>query len=445
MDISRNIDIFHRDAASIAPGQHLLFYPIAVDAVDGDIVTDIDGNQYIDFLSSASSMNLGGSHPAIIHAVKLQMGKCTQYCTCYTLNRPMVEYGERLTSIYPGGIPVKIFFSHSGSDAMDMAFRYVKAYTRRTHIICFEHSYHGSTYAASNLSDICGGRFLEMPDIHRFRYFYEGETTPPGNNYMYEIEQAFATEFLPEDTAAVFIEPIQGDGGMQPAAREFICQLHKMCQKYGILFISDEVQQGFFRSGRWFSIEHYGVIPDGIVLGKSVGAGFPLGAFMARKEILESLPASLCASTMAGYHLACAAGSAQFDYMCRDDFKVMLDERSRLFAKLAGDLERHCDRNVRLKVSGTGLSCGVHILNREKGLPDPFTAYKIAFRCYEKGLLLITVAGNVLRLQPPLTVSEAHLVRGFELLEGAMEDIASGYESDDMLRFYEYGFQNTVL
>lgn len=436
MNIQKSVNLFRRDRAIVASGQHLLYFPIAIDRVEGDIVTDIDGNQYIDFLSSASSLNLGGSHPELNGAIMAQMEKCMQYCTCYTLNEPMVEYAERLSSVYPGGGAVKVCFSHSGSDANDLAIRFAMAYTGRTNIISFSHSFHGSTYATSDISAVCVSKDSSMLKTRYFRYFYNEEPAPFEESYVGEIEHAFATDLLPETVAAVFIEPIQGDGGMRPAAKGFIHQLYRLCQKHGILFISDEVQQGFFRSGRWFSIEHYGVIPDGIVLGKSAGAGLPLGAFMARNEIMESFPASLCASTLAGTHLACAAGAAQFDYMCREAFQRQLEENSCLMASLTAKLVERRKRNIQLQISGMGMSYGIHVLDRQTGSPDTFTAYKIAFRCYETGLLVIAVSGNVLRIQPPLTISKEHLTKGFQRLECAIEDIDSGYVSEDMLQFY---------
>lgn len=440
MNIQKSVDLLHRDKAVIAPGQHLLYFPIAVDRAEGDIVTDIDGNQYIDFLSSASSLNLGGSHPDLNRAITAQMKKCVQYCTCYTMNESMVEYAERLSSVYPGRIPVKVCFSHSGSDANDLAIRFARMYTGRTNIISFSHSYHGSTYAASGISASCAEKdrypLSSMQTTRCFPYFYDEEPASFDQNYVGDLERAFATDLPPETVAAVFIEPVQGDGGMRPAAKEFIRQLYQLCQKYGILFISDEVQQGFFRSGRWFSIEHYGVVPDGIVLGKSAGGGLPLGAFMARSEIMESFPASLCACTLAGAHLACATGVVQFDYMCQEEFQRRLEENNRLLADLTAKLTGRKKQNVQLHISGVGMSYGIHILDRQTGAPDPFTAYKIAFRCYETGLLLITVSENVLRIQPPLTISKEHLTEGFRILESAIDDIAFGYVSEDMLRFY---------
>lgn len=436
MDKRKSSYIFQKDSELIAPGQHLLYFPLVVDSVNGDTVIDVDGKSYIDFLSSASSLNLGGAHPTISEAIKKQVEKCTQYCTCYSLNQPMVEYAERLASIYPGKIPSKILFTLCGSSAIDMAFNFAKAYTKRNEIISFKNSFHGNTYASSNISDMDRGNFPILKNIHIFSYFYEDDPDIKDNNYLAEIEEAFKNGLNPKDVAAVFIEPIQGDGGLRPAKKEFIRQLYLLCKKHGILFISDEVQQGFFRSGSWFSIEHYNVIPDGIVLGKSLGAGLPLGAFMARSEIMESLNAELCASTIAGYQLACATGIAQFDYMCSKEFKNMLKNKIELLSSLQKNLVSKSKMKGRIKIVGEGFSYGIQIFD-EEGNRDRLSAFKIAFRCYEKGLLLITVGGNTLRIQPPFSISIEHLNKGFQLLKDAICDVNSGYVTDEMLYFYK--------
>lgn len=438
-----SIEVLKRDAGVIASGQHILYFPIVVDAVEGDTIVDIEGNHYIDFLSSASSLNMGGMNPQIRQAVGRQMEKCTQYCTCYTLNRPMVDYAERLTSIYPGEISAKVFFTLSGSDAADIAYCFAKAYTKRNHFISFRNSFHGNTYASSNLSDMEGEELPLLSNIHRFHYFHENDAVPLDGDYLAEMKDAFKKGLSPGDVAAIFIEPIQGDGGLRPANKEFMRQLYGFCKEHGILFICDEVQQAFFRSGSWFSIDRYGLVPDGIIMGKSLGAGLPLGGFMARREIIDSLSATVCASTMAGYHIACVAGISQFDYMSQKSFRTTLDEKSCLFEKLAGNLAGKDKWKTRLILSGTGFSYGLQVFDRKTGMPDRLTAFKIVFRCYELGLLIITVAGNTIRLQPPFSISEENLKKGFELLGRAMDDIDQGYTSKDMLYFYKKRYPET--
>lgn len=435
MNLQKSCDLLARDQAVLARGQHLLYYPLAVDRVDGEIVTDLDGNRYLDFMASASSLNLGGADVHVMEAVRAQLEKCLQYCTCYTTNQPMVEYAERLASIYPGKIPVKVLFAHSGSDACDTAVRLIRTCTGRKRFISFLHSCHGSSYAGASLSACFDGGSeqvsLMLPDIRYFRCYYEDEGLPADYHYLREIEEAFRTDFPPEEVAAVFVEPTQGDGGLRPASHAFLRQLYALCKKHGILFISDEVQQGFFRSGRWFGIEEYGIIPDGILLGKSLGGGLPLGAFLARPEIMDVLPFSICAHTISGFHLACAAGIAQFDFMCQPEFQTALRENCTGMEQCVKTLVSRKRQGILLKAYGTGMSYGIHVLRGGTG--DPATAAKIACRSFEKGLLLLVVSGNVLRLQPPLTIRPESLREGFRRLEEAIDEVLAGYEPDPLL------------
>ena len=285
-----------RDKKVIAPCSHLSYFPLVVAEAKQDMVYDEDGNGYIDFLSSASSLNLGSGQPAVHAAVMDQMGKGTQYTIAYSYNRASIEYAERLTSVYPGGAAAKVCFGLCGSDSNDAAVKFARAYTGRPKIITFLNGYHGSTYGAASLTAVSArtrrgmGPFL--PEVYSFPFFDTSvEDAACERDCVRMIEEAFAAYLPPEEVAAVIIEPIQGDAGLLAAHPIFLQKLYALCRKHGILFIAEEVQQAFFRTGKWFSIEHYGIVPDGIVLGKALGAGLPLGAFMARSEIIDALTA----------------------------------------------------------------------------------------------------------------------------------------------------------
>ncbi len=426
-----------RDEKVISPCTHLSYFPLVVESADGDIITDADGNQFIDFLASASSLNLGSRNPVIINAIEEQLAKCTQYTAAYTYNKPMIEYAERLTSVYPGGAEAKVCFGNCGSDANDAAVKFARAYTGRTKIITFENSYHGNTYGSSSLS-ACSVRMHNkmgpfLPEVYHFPFY--AETDDVKENYVEEIETAFSAYLSPEEVAAVIIEPIQGDGGIRKARPEFMSQLYALCQKHGILFIAEEVQQAFFRAGHWFSIEAFDIVPDGIILGKSLGAGLTLGAFMGKKEIMDCLPAPAHLFTLGGNHLACAAGIAAFDYMKSAEFQELLHQNEQLLGQLVLDTlnnpDHHCFRFAR----GMGMSYGIGICYPNSTTPDLDGTFKIIYRCYEYGLLMISLAGNILRIQPPLTISAAHLRKAFEIINQAASDYESGNIPDEVLRY----------
>lgn len=427
-----------RDRRVIAPCQHLSYFPLAISRAAGSTITDLDGNQFIDFLSSASSLNLGSSHPAVTQAIQSQLQDFTQYTQVYCYSQKTIEYAERLASVYPGGIRAKVCFGNCGSDSNDAAVKFARAYTGRQKIIVFLNGYHGSTYGSSTMTT-CTTKMKEkmgpfLPEIYAFPFF--GIDQPDEvveRECLQQMEAAFASYLPPREVAAVIIEPVQGDGGMLPAHPVFMKKLHALCREHGILFIAEEVQQGFFRTGKWFSIEHYGIVPDGIILGKSLGAGLTLGAFMGRAEIMDCLPAPAHLFTLGGNAIACAAGIAAFDYFQTEEFQHLLAENITLAEKLAARLREKHPAIVAF-VRNLGLSIGIGI-QRPDGAPDLDGVFKILFRSYERGLIVISVAGNILRIQPPLNIEPSLLEKGFAILDAAMDDYEAGRIDNYVLQY----------
>lgn len=430
-----------RDRKVIAPCQHLSYFPLVVEQADGDIITDADGNTFIDFLTSASSLNLGSRNPVVMAAIRDQMERCTQYTAAYTYNKPMTEYAERLISVYPGGVEAKVCFGNCGSDGNDAAVKFSRAYTGRQKIITFLNSYHGNTYGSSTLS-ACTTRMSNgmgpfLPEVYHFPFYgIDVDDAACEAECLKDMLDAFHTTLPANEVAAVIIEPMQGDGGLLPAHPIFMKKLYQLCKDNGILFIAEEVQQAFFRTGRWFSIEHYeGVVPDGIILGKSVGAGLTLGAFVARKEIIDCLPAPAHLFTLGGNHLACAAGSAAFDVMAGGEFQDLMTRNCASMERLCRALQEKHPKTVSF-TRGLGMSVGIGVVRTDgRGVqtPDLDGAFKIIYRAYEKGLLIITVAGNVLRVQPPVNMTPEHLEQGFAIIDQAMSDYEAGRIPDDVL------------
>lgn len=435
--------LVERDKKVIAPTQHLSYFPLAVKKVDQDIIYDEDGNQFIDFLTSASSLNLGSCHPVITAAVKEQLEAYSQYTIAYTYGRKSIEYAERLTSVYPGKLPVKIVFGNCGSDANDAAVKFSRAYTGRSKIITFINAYHGNTYGSMSMSMVTTRMRSKMgpllPEIYCFPYYdvsYDDETCE--RECVADMERAFATYLPAEEVAAVIIEPIQGDAGLLAAHPIFMKKLYELCKKHGILFISEEVQQAFYRTGKFFGIEHYeGIIPDGIIMGKSIGAGFTLGAFMARAEIMDCLPAPAHLFTLGGTATACAAGVAAFDYMQTEEFQKILEENGKLMEECLEDVCKTYPE-VATGVRGIHMSRGLVITKKDengKDVPDAVGTYKILYRSYERGLLVISLAENVLRIQPPLNIKPENLKKGFEIIKASIQDYLNGDIPDDVMQF----------
>ena len=434
--------IVERDEKVIAPCQTLEYFPLSIERYDGAVITDADGNQFIDFLSSASSMNLGGNHPVVTKATHEQLDRFPQFTNAYVYSDKTVEYAEKLTSVYPGGVKAKIAFGNCGSDCNDAAVKFARAFTGRHKIIVFINGYHGSTYGSATMTT-CSPKIHEkmgpfLPEIYAFPFYgtdVDDETCE--RECIADIERAFNSYMPANEVAAVVIEPIQGDGGILPAHPIFLKKLYDLCQKNGILFISEEVQQGFYRTGKFFSIEHYGIVPDGIIMGKSIGAGLTLGGFMARDEIMDCLPAPAHLFSLSGNALACAAGSAAFDVYQSDEFQAELKSHIDTLWEAAEALKQRHPDMVKF-YRGIGMSMGI-------GLCDPFepenaevsarTTFKVLYRCYEKGLIVISLAGTVLRIQPPLVITDDQIREGFRIIGDAMDEYKNGQIGDEVFRY----------
>ncbi len=438
MNVSKCLELIERDHKVISPCSHLSYFPLAVAKASGAILTDEDGNEFIDFLSSASSLNLGSTNPVIVEAIKEQLDKTTQYTMAYCYSEKSISYAEKLASVYPGGIDVKVCFGNCGSDGNDAAIKFARAYTGRTKIITFVNGYHGSTYGSQTLTN-CTTRVKQsmgpfLPDCYLFPFFGIDQSDEFVEKYGLALMESAFESYLPaEEVAAVIIEPLQGDGGLLPAHPIFMKKLYELCKKHGILFISEEVQQGCWRTGKMFGIEHYDIVPDGIIMGKSVGASLTLGCFMARSEIIDSLPAPAHLFTMGANALACAAGLAAFDIYYSDEFQQLLKKNIGIAEKrAAGLVEKHPD--IIESYRNLGLSMGIVVRDPE-GKSDNDTTFKILFRCYELGLIIISVAGNVLRVQPPLNIEPELLEKAFDIIEQAIDDYENGRISDEVLKY----------
>jgi 4-aminobutyrate aminotransferase len=242
-DTQKCMEVFREDARVCAKCSHLSYYPLVIAKAEGSIITDIDGNEFIDFLSSASSLNMGSAFPPVVEAMKDQIDSFSQYTPAYTYNMKTTEYAKRLVSVFPGDARAKICFGNCGSDANDAAVKFARGYTGRQKIIVFLNGYHGSTYGSASLTT-CSinmrdkmGPFL--PEIYAFPYYgADMDDDVVREECMRDIERSCASYLSPKEIAAVIIEPLQGDGGVLPAHPIFMRKLYDWCKDNGILFIS---------------------------------------------------------------------------------------------------------------------------------------------------------------------------------------------------------------
>lgn len=429
-----------REKEVLGSGMRLPFFPLVVKEAEGEFIRDYNGNEWIDFLSSACVTNTGHGHPYIIQKMKDQMDKLIHYNPAYASHEYIITLSEELIRITPGNFPKRVTFGLSGGDANDTAIKLARSFTKRTKILAFSRSYHGNTYGALSISAVSLPMRKNMgpllpdvfhipfPDVYRSGLDSESES----KRCINAIEHLFETVCTPEEVAAIVIEPIQGDSGVIVPPQTYIDQLKNLCSKHGILIIADEVQTGFGRTGKWFASEHMHLEPDLIVLGKGIASGMPLSAVVGRSEIMTSWDPPAGAFSLAANPVSCAASMATIKVM---EDEELLARAERLGADASEHFKKMQNRFEMIgDIRGKGLMLGVDLVkDRKTKEQNNAAAAKVCWRCWEKGLFLTFFSGSVLRIAPPLTISRANLEIGLQIMEEACEDVAEGRVSDSIL------------
>lgn len=440
--LTESLKIIKQDEEVISPASRVPYYPFVMKRGKGAIVEDIDGNRYIDFLSSATALNTGHAHPRVVRAIKEQVNNFTNYTTAYMYNQNQVELAQELVQITPGNRTKKVSFGLSGSDANDGAIKLARIFTKRQKIIAFLRSYHGSTYGAISLSAISLnmrrniGPFLPeiyhvpYPDCYRCPF----KLVPSNCNLscLDYIKTVLDTLIPAEEIAAVIIEPIQGDAGIIIPPDKYLPALKKICEDNNILFIADEVQTGFGRTGKWFAIEHWGIEPDVILLGKAIASGMPLSAIVAEKEIMDSWKAPAHLFTMGGNAVSCAAALATISVIKEERLIEKSKEMGNYIKARFNELKK--EHKLIGDVRGKGLLIGVDLVtDRETKQRAEKEAAKVCWRCWEKGLILTFFSKSVLRIAPPLVITKKEVDLALDIIEKSIKDMEEGKISDQAL------------
>lgn len=442
-NLEKCIKLVEEDRAITSPAAKIPYYPLAVKRGRGAILEDLDGNKYIDMLASAGAVNTGHCHPKVVEAIKKQSENLILYTHAYMYHEPLVELTKKLIGITPGDYRKRVFYGLCGSDSNDGAIKLARWATGRTKIVSFIRAYHGSTYGALSLSAISlpmrRGMGPLLPEIYHVPYPDPYRTPFPGMNedevadYTIKIIEEALDSYIPADEVAAFImEPIQGDAGLIVPPAKFVRDLKKLCEKHGILFFSEEVQQGFGRTGKWFGIDNFDVVPDGIIMGKAIASGLPLGGVVARADLMDDWKAPAHLFTTAGNPVCCAAASATIDVIKEEnllDHTLSMGEYAmERFKKMQGKYDFIGD------VRGKGLSIGVDLVkDRKTKERDTDATAKICYRAWEKGILLSFFSGSVLRIQPPLVISKQELKTAIDAIEESMGEYVKGDIPDSVL------------
>jgi 4-aminobutyrate aminotransferase/(S)-3-amino-2-methylpropionate transaminase len=403
--------------------------PVFVERAAGALLHDVDGNTFIDFAGGIGTLNVGHAHPAVVAAARAQLGRFTHSCFAVAPYESYVELAERLNRSIPGASAKKTLFANSGVEAVENAVKIARRATGREAVLVFEHAFHGRTLLGMSMTSkvkpykLGFGPFA--PEIYRLPYPYLYRR-PAGlaadeATFRCELEEFFATHVAAEKVACVVMELVLGEGGFVVAPGAYVKVLVELCRQHGILFVADEIQTGFGRTGRMWAMEHYGLEPDLTTLAKSLAGGLPLSAVTGRAELMDAAQVGGLGGTFVGNPVACAAALAVLDLLENGTFLARAAELgTRIEARLAGLAARHeCIGEVR----GLGAMRALELVrDRATREPDKERTQAIVRRAWERGLLLLSAGthGNVIRTLMPLVITDEQLEEGFDVLEQAL-------------------------
>ncbi len=407
--------------------------PVFIERAEGAIVWGKDGKRFIDFAGAIGSLNVGHTNPEVKEAVKTQAEKFLGSCFHTAMHEPYLRVVEKLVSLFPGDFPKKGFLVNSGAEAVENAVKIARHYTSRPGIVVFEHAFHGRTLLTlamtSKVVPYKKGFGPFPSEIYRLPYPY-CYRCPFSSNYpdcnikcASYIEEFFITHVDPEEVAAVVIEPVIGEGGFIVPPREYMVKLREITEKYGILLVADEVQSGFCRTGKFFAIENFGVVPDIITIAKSIAGGLPLAAVVGRAEVMDHPQVGGLGGTFGGNPVSCAAAVAAIEFALREN----LCERAKSLGEKV--LSRFRSWKERFPFVGDvrGLGAMVAFEVVRPGTKEPWkeATSRIVEEAYRRGLLLISagVFSNVIRVLMPLVIGDGELEEGLSILERAMEEV----------------------
>jgi len=406
--------------------------PIAVVHAEGAVITDADGNRLIDFGGGIGVVNTGHRHPGVVEAVRTQLDRFAHVCFPVSAYEAYVELAERLNRLTPGTHEKRTFFVNSGAEAVENAVKVARCFTGRQAVICFEHGFHGRTNLAlaltSKVMPYKQGFGPFAPEVYRipFPYCYRCAQGPVGGRCCMadrtRLDHILAATVDPGSVAAIVMELELGEGGFVPAPVEYVQMLAAFAQEQGILFIADEIQTGFGRTGRMFASEHYGLVPDLITTAKSLAGGLPLAAVTGRADVMEAPQVGGLGGTYCGNPLACAAALAVLDAMEAERIPARAQRTGdRVTARFRRWAEQFpCIGDVR----GLGAMVGMEIVSdRETRAPDKALTARILAAALERGLVLLSSGtfGNTIRVLAPLTAEDAVIDEGLDVMGAALE------------------------
>jgi len=408
------------------------YTPLVIEHAKGSYLYAVDGRRYLDFASGIAVTNLGHGHPAVLRAAHDQLDKLV-HTSVVAHHEPAIELAERIAAVAPGKLD-KVFFANSGAEAVEGAIKLARYTSGRPALVAFQGAFHGRTYGALSLT-ASKSYYREryepfLPGVYHAPYPYPYRNpSGPGEDatlkYVFDfIEEMLDTRVPPGNIAAFIVEPVLGEGGYVVPPAAFMPRLRALCDAHGILLIADEVQSGYGRTGKMFASEHTGVVPDIMTLAKSIASGLPLSAVVASSNLMDQWQPAAHGSTFGGNPVACAAGVATLEVFEREPILANASEKGGELMRRLRELQQKTPAIG--EVRGLGLMVGVELVHAD-GSPDKELQKKIRQVCLDSGMVVLSCGphDNVLRLVPPLNISQAELDEGWEILSGAFQEVAA--------------------
>lgn len=405
--------------------------PVFVKRAGGGVLEDVDGNSLIDFGSGIAVTSVGNSAEAVVRRATAQLAAFTHTCAMVAPYEPYIEVCELLAELTPGDHAKKSALFNSGAEAVENAVKIARVHTKRQAVVVFDHGYHGRTnltmaLTSKNMPYKQGfGPFA--PEVYRVPVAYPYRwLTGPENCAQEAADQAISQitkQIGAENVAAIIIEPVLGEGGFIEPAKGFLPAIANFAKENGIVFVADEIQSGFCRTGQWFACEDEGIVPDLITTAKGIAGGLPLAAVTGRAEIMDAAHAGGLGGTYGGNPVACAAALGSIETMREQDLNAKARRIGEVMkARLNAIAEKY---DIVGEVRGRGAMIAIELVKSGSKDPNPEATAALAKACHQEGLLVLTTGtyGNVLRFLPPLVIGEDLLSEGLDILEGAFASL----------------------
>jgi len=409
--------------------------PIFAARAEGAVVEDVDGNRFIDFAGGIGCTNVGHRAPRVLAAIRGQIDAFLHTCFSVAPYEKYVALAEKLNSLAPGKFPKKTMFVNTGAEAVENAIKIARCYTRRPAIVCFEDAFHGRTMLGMSLTskthpykagfEPFASDVYRIPYAYCYRCSYSMQYPSCGTFCAHHLEDTFKRVVAAESVAAVIVEPVLGEGGFVAPPPEFFLVLQDLCRRHEILFVADEVQTAFCRTGAMFACERYGITPDILITAKSIAGGLPLASVTGRADIMDAPGVGGLGGTFAGNPVSCAAALAAIETMERENLAGRAERIGRSFASRARQLQERWP--LIGDVRGLGAMCAIELVrSRESREPAKDETERIVRFCYEHGLILLSAGsyGNVLRLLVPLVITDEEFDEGMAVLDTALAAVS---------------------